>query len=823
MANWYYRDGRYQWVIDRRRETHRDRNFGKELGYHIDGAVEPIKPTDMVGVRCFPVDPEFYRHWEGPETIPSERRFDKISFRADFDPDRQYLLLDGLQMGSHGHDDVNAIIRFTDHGRVFLVDDSYSEGPNLKDHNAVAVLHDGLRDEVPKAAELLNLADLGRTGFSRTAARDHSGTDWVRSIIWAKDDYFVVIDDVVAREPGEYKMACLWRTLGDGAWEGPSYRTRQVHGSADAADDFHLEGLGADRIDVTAADEEFLRFWKDYDLAEPRINVVRQGAMRRMAPGDRHRFTNLFYASNAEDSRSYCLREGEEACAIVTGDATALVGSGPLAAGGLSVEADLFHLAPSRFALTGGSRLRAGVPVFESRSPVSVELDLETGSGVIVAEEATSVGLPVEGELRLDGTVLAGSVRGGQLWVEVEAGRHEIAADGVAPSAREALEAAVGSIAARGEAAFEPPIRALDTEADGLSLLWTQPGAAACLAVDGEAGPTVYTGGRDGRVRAVDAQGEALWACELGAPVTALHVPGAGGISGIFAGSSESHVAWFEPRGATRWLIQLPPLHPSMRYRAPTGRNDVGAILTVPGERGDLSVLVGIANGWLRCLNAEGHQRWEHFGNARAFDQMAAGDLDGTGQPVLVVTGQPSHFGACYAFSLEGEERGHNGLDAWARVTTQMRLGGGDAVICGTALGNLYRLRGSRLRKVWMVMLGDEVADLEICGEGDGARIMAASHSGHAYCIRMDGTVDWASDLENPVTQICTLERGEIAAGCSDGRIVILGLAEGEEIGQFAASAGVAVMEAVDLDGDGESEVVAALADGSVVALKREE
>jgi outer membrane protein assembly factor BamB len=824
MANWYYRDGRYQWVVDKRRETHRERDFGKSLRYHIDGAVEPIEPVDMIGTRCFPVDPEFYRHWGGPEEIPDERRFDKISFRADFDPDAQYLLLDGLQMGSHGHDDVNAIIRFTDHDRVFLVDDSYSEGPNLKDHNAVTVFRDGLRGEVPKAAELLDLADLGRIGFSRSAARDHSGTDWIRSIAWAKDDYFVVIDDVVAREPGEFKMACLWRTLGDGAWEGPAYRTRQGFDSADAPDDFRLQGLGADRVAVTAADEEFLRIWKDYGLAEPTINVVRQGATRRMEPGDQHRFTNLFYASNSDDARSFHLRSGEAACAIVAGDATALVGSGSLQAGGVSLEAELFHLTPSRFALAGGSQLMAGAPFFASRSPVSVELDLESGDGIVVSEEATSVGLPVEGELRLDGATASGSSGDGLLWIEIEAGRHEIAASGVMPSARQALAEGVARIAESGEEPSGPPAPAPDAGADGLSLSWTRAGEATCLAVEGEAGPALYVGERDGRIRSLDPDGETRWTAELGAPVTALHVPDAAGVDGVFAGSEESHVAWLEPGGKARWLIQLPPLHPSMRYRAPTGRNDVGAILAVPGERQDLSVFVGTANGWLRALDVEGRQRWEHFGNARAFDQLASADLDGSGQPVVVVTGQPSHFGACYAFSLDGEQEGYNGLDAWARVTTRMRLGGGDAVICGTALGNLYRLRGSELRKAWMLMLGDEVTDLEVCGEGDSTRILVASHSGYAYAVGMDGTVDWASNLEDPVIQIRAVARGtnhEIAAGCSDGRIVLLDPQGGKQIGQYTAPAAPAVLRAADLDGDGDSEILAVLADGSVLALKR--
>ena len=61
--------------------------------------------------------------------VPWEQTFDKISFRTRFEPDSQYLLLDGISCGAHGHSDANCLIRFTDNDRVWLVDDFIHGGP----------------------------------------------------------------------------------------------------------------------------------------------------------------------------------------------------------------------------------------------------------------------------------------------------------------------------------------------------------------------------------------------------------------------------------------------------------------------------------------------------------------------------------------------------------------------------------------------------------------------------------------------------------------------------------------------------------------------
>ena len=85
------------------------------------------------------------RHDDMPRmevNVKPRQAFDKLLFREGLGPKDAYLLLDGYGRGIHGHFDVNAIVRYTDRGRVFLVDNTFSrKAPDF--HNSIMVIRDG--------------------------------------------------------------------------------------------------------------------------------------------------------------------------------------------------------------------------------------------------------------------------------------------------------------------------------------------------------------------------------------------------------------------------------------------------------------------------------------------------------------------------------------------------------------------------------------------------------------------------------------------------------------------------------------------------------
>ncbi|MFW5868266.1 MAG: hypothetical protein ACOCX2_10645, partial [Armatimonadota bacterium] len=208
-AEWYYRDGRYSWVTDKKREVSGSLSTG---WYATD--TDPVEPADLIGTKGFPVEPMFFDAFGGDELMDLEESVDKVVFRDGFDPQDQYLLLDGLNVGGHHHYDGNSISRMTDNGRIWLADASYMASLP-KYHSTALVLKDGQSAPLPDFAEMQHLRDLPSVGFSETALRDYAGVDWSRNIIWLKGDWFLVADEMQAQEAGDYSFRMLWQTIGD--------------------------------------------------------------------------------------------------------------------------------------------------------------------------------------------------------------------------------------------------------------------------------------------------------------------------------------------------------------------------------------------------------------------------------------------------------------------------------------------------------------------------------------------------------------------------------------------------------------------------------
>ncbi len=225
QAAWRYRDGRYQWMIDKHYGP------GKSGVEDLVRGLTPVEPTDLLGIAVAPLDAGFYRLHETTNepkpNLPLAQCFDKLSMRRSFDPQDEYLLIDGVGMGSHGHFDTNCIADMTARGRTWLVDMSYAEGPNMRDHNALTVTRDGLGGKAPPLARLDAAADLGSFGITQTSVPAYNGLDWRRHVLWSKGRYYLVVDEVEAREEGDYEVRCYWRSLGQPTLAGPDLRVTQ--------------------------------------------------------------------------------------------------------------------------------------------------------------------------------------------------------------------------------------------------------------------------------------------------------------------------------------------------------------------------------------------------------------------------------------------------------------------------------------------------------------------------------------------------------------------------------------------------------------------
>lgn len=214
-ANWFYRDDTLKWFL---------KDNAPLIGAFANDR-PARKPTDLMGLVAFPLHENLYKMaisttrdagsaaWK-PDFCPLQKSFDKLSFRADFGEQDQYMLLDGISEISHGHRDGASILRFTDNGRLFLTEGHYIE-TTPRQHNTVLVSRNGQQWSPPPLASLEHRADLPRTGMAQILTSAYNGTDWRRNILWFKEGFFVVFDQLLAREAGDYDLECLWRSLGN--------------------------------------------------------------------------------------------------------------------------------------------------------------------------------------------------------------------------------------------------------------------------------------------------------------------------------------------------------------------------------------------------------------------------------------------------------------------------------------------------------------------------------------------------------------------------------------------------------------------------------
>lgn len=217
IAFWYYKDPRYLWRLQQ--------IYDGKWQNPYDQTIKPVEWKSLAGLTVTRMAPEFYR-WltthpsydeaAGPVSVTLDQGFDKVTFRESTQKDCEWLLLDGIARGKHLHYDGNAIIKYHAGGDDWLVDGDYLVR-NTTEHNMVSVIKNGRADVLePPLAKLDAYADLDTCAFTRSTVADYNGADWTRNILWLKGLGFVVLDEMKAKEDGDFTFEGIWKTQDQG-------------------------------------------------------------------------------------------------------------------------------------------------------------------------------------------------------------------------------------------------------------------------------------------------------------------------------------------------------------------------------------------------------------------------------------------------------------------------------------------------------------------------------------------------------------------------------------------------------------------------------
>ncbi len=854
---WKYRDGRYMYAYNRTKGMEREALCHST---YLQDVVEPVLPEDMLGVHVVPLPDWVYEHRESvlgtaPKAMnavldadpvpPREECFDKITFRSSFEPSDQYLIVGGISHGYHAHPDGNSLIELTDKNRYCLFDSGYFV-PDTIEHNTLAIYRQGLFEPVPRLTGLAALGDFEDVGMTQTYVNGYNGANWRRNIIWNKEKYFLVIDEVEAQEVGDYSIKAVFRTLAD---NGPVILDDRASAFAGGRS-FKLVSAGYTPIKLSTSATSSRKA-----LIEPKSAA--------MQAGDRQYLCNLLYCTEWESQWPHeMVKACEGAVMVKSPEGYALAGTRacrPMS--DLSVDAAVFYVTRRSFALTSGRQLRAERPWFTADTPVNIELKLgPKASGTIEAAQDTTVSLWARGdEIELDGQAVKGRSGPQGLEVAIPAGKHRLSFEpgaetigsqdwsavylGLEKQHRERLaglkKEAEGGAALAADWTFELATKAtrtvyLNAQGDevinltssGKASAWTEGTLKSTRmgdCVDGR--PETYSAGYGEHAKTLPKDFGMQWnnpvsiACFQIDYVSHHYGPTMEGqqlqawdgenwypvqaeITKDEAGARWTYL--FDPVETTRMRIFITDFATGMRTAVSEMRffpepavaehrevrvgfpiQDMAAY-DVDGD-GQAELLV-IAKQSLKCLNGDGELVWEKELEAGPLC-VDAYDLEGDGRGEVLVGADDCKL---YCFD-------HQGNELWSVLTPT------DAP---------YSEREPSHGRVEVVGCADLDAD------GDGEVVVSCSHSGgginwHAYAYDHAGNLLWrALNWAHPATSICFVDVGEGKLGTFIGTRYNSANAfgpDGKGIGSVSVGYHGAAMSvaAGDLDGNGKAELIA--------------
>ena len=378
-AVWAYGDRRFQWILNKKTAA----RPVVSIADYVSNAPS-AEPVDLVGARVFPVGHAVYDEFRKGAKIPHEDTFDKVSFRSSYDPQDEYLLLDGITGTGHGHYDGNAILRLAARGRLWLEDGDYIKSLP-KFHNTVMIFRDGQSEKPSYFCRLDRLVDLGAVGFSQSTVPDYVKADWTRTVIWLRRRAFVVFDDVKARENAEYSVRCIWRAMGVPAHDAHSLVVEQQ--------DEALRILNADGA-VTMLEDDPVRGknWRRYKLAPPVVRVLTQARTERLRAGQSAVLTNVLRASSASDAGDLAAEMLSPNSMRFTADGvTTICGLAPMTCEGIATDAAICAFSPDGFGAAETRRVEVGEWALRASRPIHVGFDATSGASIVLTNSPVEI------------------------------------------------------------------------------------------------------------------------------------------------------------------------------------------------------------------------------------------------------------------------------------------------------------------------------------------------------------------------------------------------------------------------------------------------
>lgn len=801
-AAWYYNDGRYAWAM---------RWVGAPLPRGVEAyyrRIDPLPPDHLAGVAVARLDPPAYawvqRHalpdrpslnldsdvgdvmtpagqgGQLPDVpgVPQEQAFDKLSLRAGFSEQDEYLLLEGLSTFAHGHEDGNSIVRLTWRGRMFMDEADYIWS-RPEHHASVVVACDGTSGKMPPLARLDWAEDFGTFAVTRTTVPGLNGTDWSRTLFWKKGRYFLVVDTLLLKRDADYDLRCLWRTLGEPALQNDGLVVEQ-DGVA-----FHIQNADDSARTLTSEPRRIPTQdpWASYPHARSGIHILSERLQVHGRPGEVVRFFNLLSVASAEERPEVEVRRiGPETVRVSDRGAPVVfgaLGAGPGAFDDFRFTGEAFLLTPEDIVGVGVTAMRLGRIVVSASEPFSIEITPGEGRAEVRVRRRTE--FQVQGiwraRLVIDGLEHRAGLDG-RITLTLEAGVHRVGFP------RHPLEALSNAVQERRTFRQEtrPRQSLLPPARSPLHRVWSFASDGPVRALSPSGGFTgspplpdqqIAVGAASGDLACLGLDGEQTCRRRFEGGVRAVllaDLDGDGRIE-VVAGGMDCALSVLNPSGSVRWSHAFSRSH---------GRDQIVNAVAAADLTGDGVVeILAVTDGWLCfCFTPDGRLLWEAPVRYHAVQSVVPCDVDGDGRMELIVG---TEYHTSDLLEADGSPRwmvrGGPGFTAVGALDLD---GCGAQEVLFTSLDAHVHALDARTGAVrWKTLLAGGVRHAVLLPQEH--RVAAGDDGGNVSLLGADGTRLWRCDLGEPVTGLVADDvnsdgRPELVAATSSGLLALLAL-----------------------------------------------
>jgi hypothetical protein len=315
----------------------------------------PAPGAASVGLQVFPIRPDKFEALK-VENIFVRPALDKVMYRSGWNPDRdEYLYVTGINGGPHGHFDANAISSYVIGDFDWLADRDYIR-KYPEDHNSISILCAGKATEWNRVpAELKSFSQLlgsvqrpKRDGAAFSMlVEDYNNINWQRHIAIEAGDGLWVVDELIARKPGDFLAECRWRVLGrpQSGTTGFEFRRVAPDSGKVLATLAISEGSGSaasvhSQFDSGSNAREGGYFGAYAATGGDNTAVLSQRHRRYLQSGEKLFFVNRITSGEAAPVETL----GDSLWRVGRGADAALVGVGSLTLGKLQLRAGFFKL-----------------------------------------------------------------------------------------------------------------------------------------------------------------------------------------------------------------------------------------------------------------------------------------------------------------------------------------------------------------------------------------------------------------------------------------------------------------------------------------------